>query len=405
MNFIKKFYEAAISENAGGGAEAVAEQNIPQPSMAELMAKHGSKSDETGVAPVDIKEKEEVKPEAETAVKVEEAKKEEPKPEPIIEAKEDPKVEEKAPVVQETPKVQTLQEVLKNEQPETIFKELGFNEQTATFLSELKEADPKILGIVQAWKEGKLGDYVKELSTDYQKMSPEELMRHQLRQEYPKASEKQLNILYKSEVVEKYKLDPDVYSEEEVEEGRELLAVKADKYRDSFSENQQKYLLPDKPAPKEVVPDNTAELQRQQIEAYVKEVKDNQYTKDIVSNKSIKIGDGEEAFNLKVEPDDIVDFWVNPNKIAGAMEGFVKGEDGKPIQIDKTKHQLAVAAFAIDPKGFFKNYASHMKSLGAKAVIDPLDNASKPDGATTAKSDSAPKSVAEAMAKSGRRVD
>ena len=73
--------------------------------------------------------------------------------------------------------------------------------------------------------------------------------------------------------------------------------------------------------------------------------------------------------------------------------------DGSP----KTEHQLAVAAFALDSKKFLSEYAKHLKSVGAKEVIDPIENASKPDGSTSSKSDAEPKTMAEAMARGGRR--
>ncbi|MCL5460378.1 hypothetical protein M3M33_17200, partial [Loigolactobacillus coryniformis] len=78
--------------------------------------------------------------------------------------------------------------------------------------------------------------------------------------------------IYKEEIINRYKLDPDTYTDDEIENGKLLLEAKADKYRDDFQAKQEKFLLPKPPQPKEEVkPDNTAELQRQQIEAYRKE--------------------------------------------------------------------------------------------------------------------------------------
>ena len=39
-------------------------------------------------------------------------------------------------------------------------------------------------------------------------------------------------------------IDPEKYSEAEVERGKMLLEAKADRYRDEFKANQDKYLLP-----------------------------------------------------------------------------------------------------------------------------------------------------------------
>ena len=72
----------------------------------------------------------------------------------------------------------------------------------------------------------------------------------------------------------------DSVDEDEVAEGKELLAAKADKYRDSFIANQDKYLMPNPPEKKaEVVPDNTAEQKaKENIEAYVKNLTEDSYT-------------------------------------------------------------------------------------------------------------------------------
>lgn len=75
--------------------------------------------------------------------------------------------------------------------------------------------------------------------------------------------------------------------------------------------------------------------------------------------------------------------------------------DGTP----KTEHQLAVAAFAQDSKKFLSEYAKHLKAIGAKEVIDPIDNASEPNKSKASKSEALPNSAAANLAKSGRRND
>lgn len=401
---IRKFYNADVAD--AGGEASVVEQPV---NMAAILAQHGSKSDETGrlPEPIEIKgtkeeAKTEVTPEAATAKeepKVE-AKAEEPKTEPVAEVK----VEEKAPIVQEPQKQLTLDEVLKNNQPDTILKALGFDDQKASFVSDLKDADPKLVAIMQAYKDGTLGDYVKELSTDYQKMSAEDVMRHQLRREYPKASEKALDALYKQEVIERFKLNPEDYSEAEVEEGKLLLEAKAERYRDEFSANQEKYLLPKAPEPKKDEPTvNVEEIQKQQIEAYRRELSETPYTKNIIANKSITVGEGTEAFNYPVDPNSLIDVLADAGKWVEAMYEKQTGADGKEHFTPKIEHQLLVAAFAQDSKKFLTEYAKHLKSLGAKEVIEPIENASAPEKSTPAKSEPAPANPAAAMAKHGVR--
>lgn len=403
MNGIRKFYNAETAEVAGGVASTEAAPTEGM-SLAAAMAKHGRKTDENSMAakPIDISERRtEVKTDPTPAAT---AKVDEPEKAPVPEVPKTPEVEspkaDTAPIVPEAPKVQTLEEVLKNQQPDTIFKALGFDDNKANFVKELQEADPKLVGIMQAYKSGTLGEYVRELSTDYQKMSAEEVMRHQLRREYPKASDKALEALYEAEIVEKYKLDPDKYDEPEVEKGKLLLEAKAERYRDEFTANQEKFLLPKAPEPKkEVQPDNTADIQRQQIEAYRRELSETPYTKDIIANKTITIGEGAEAFKYPVDPNSLIDVLTDGQKWVDVM--YRKEGDQ---YIPNVEHQMMVAAFAQDSKKFLNEYAKHLKSIGAKEVIEPIENASKPEGTTPSKSEVPATSLAAAMAKSGRRV-
>lgn len=399
--FIRKFYDAEVTD-AGGGTETA---EVTTLSPAEAMAKFGSKSDENRVvAPVDINEKKEVeKPVEETTVAkaVETPIAEKPTSETSQEKQEVPvveqKVEEKQPIVAEPQKVQSLEEVLKTNQPEQIFKALGFDDEKAALVSELKDIDPKMVGIIQAYKNGTLGDYVKELSTDYSKMTAEEVMRHQLRQEYPKATPKQLEALYKAEVVERYKIDPDMYSDEEVEYGKELLDVKADKYRDTLIANQEKFLLPKPPEPKaEQVADNTAELKaKENVENYVRTLKEDPYTKNIIADKKFTLGEGKEKFSFPVDAEELIDVLSNGEKWAETMF-----DDKGAI---KTEHQLLIATVAKYGKNFLDAYALHFKGLGGKEVIEPINNAKPPENSTSSKSDPLPTSAAALMAKQGVR--
>lgn len=222
----RKFY------NADAG-EAVASEMVAT-STAEALARFGKKSDENvaDLPPVQIKGNE-VETKEETTPPDAKSEEVSTNENPISETTQktevkvdEPKVEEKAPIVQEQPKAATLDEVLKNNQLDTVLNALGFDDEKADFVSKLKDADPKLVAIMQAYENGTLGDYVKELSTDYTKMSAEDVMRHQLRLEYPKASERALEAIYKEEIINRYKLDPDTYTDDEIENGKLLLEAK-----------------------------------------------------------------------------------------------------------------------------------------------------------------------------------
>ena len=313
---------------------------------------------------------------------------------------EEPKKVETQPIVAEPQKVQSLEEVLKNNQPDTILKALGFDDKKVAFIQEIGDIDDKVVGIIQAWKNGQLGDYINALGTDYSKMSDVDVMRNQLRREYPKVSDAAFEALFEDEVLDKYKLDSETYSEAEVAKGKLLLEAKAARYRDELMTNQEKFLMPQPPQPKAAPqPDNTAEVQaKQRVEAYRKELSEDPFTKDIIANKKITLGEGDEKFSYPVEADSLIDILTDGGKWA---ENMWDATTNKP----KIEHQLAVAAFAQDSKKFLAEYAKHLKAIGAKEVIAPIDNASEPEKSTASKSEAAPVTAAGNLAKHGKRND
>jgi len=162
--------------------------------------------------------------------------------------------------------------------------------------------------------------------------------------------------------------------------------------------------MPKAPEPKqEVQQDNTADIQRQQLEAYRRELSETPYTKDIIANKSITVGEGAEAFKYPVDANSLIDVLTDGAKWVETMYERGVGADGKETFTPKTEHQLLTAAFAQDSKKFLSEYAKHLKSIGAKEVIEPIENASQPEKSTPSKSDPLPTSAAAAMAKSGIR--
>lgn len=401
MNFIKKFYDAAISEPA----EKVEEQApTEKPSIASLMATQGVRNNtsEMVATPIEIKEVEEKpKEEKEAApvatttepIKTEEGKSETPKAE--VEQTKVPEPQK----VEEPAKVQTWQEVLKNQQPETVLKELlGVDDKVVNFFKELKDADPKLVGILQAHKEGKLNEYVKELNTDYSKMEAEEVMRHQLRLDYPKATEKQLEVLFKKDVIEQYNLDS--LDEDEAEEGKLLLEAKADKFRDNLIKNQEQYFV-DKyvaPQPKDTVDTDKAAM----VENITKYFNEDTYTKSVVADNALTLGEGEDKFVFPINGKEVSDLVINGDVDGSLMFDISKDSNGQDVYKPKSQHQILVATVQKYGMNFLNEYAKHYKSLGGKAAIEPIDNA-KPKGESSQSSSDkpAPKTAAEAMARMG----
>jgi len=285
------------------------------------------------------------------------------------------------------------------EQPDEVLKALGFDEKAISFIKELKDVDPKMVGFLNNWKEkGNVTDYLNELSKDYTQMPAEDVMRHQLRVDYPKASEAQLDVLYKKEVVEKYNLNS--YDEDEAGEGKLLLDAKADRYRDELAKSQQERLLP-------IAPDRSAAAQEEEqrlaefSKSIVKEFNENPYTKEVLAKNAITIGEGNDKFSFPIDSKAISDLVLNGDTTGELMFDKVN-KDGQEVFLPKAQHQLLVATVNKYGEKFITELAKHYKSLGSKAAIDPIENARPTETRMPSTSNEEPKTVAGAMAKFGR---
>ncbi|MDB5282687.1 MAG: hypothetical protein JWO06_1762 [Bacteroidota bacterium] len=399
MQFIRKFYDAGKAET---GTEAATE--TAPPSLASLMATGGKKTENSPIVytkePTEnetknIENQEKSKDEtkiAETATSETETGKPEQQKQPE-KAKEAPK-----PIVEEQLKQPTLQEVLKTVQPKAVFKAMGMDDDTVAIFEELSGYEQKqyFAALLKNIKEGKGNEYLREWNTDYAKMPAEEVMRHQLQRDYPKASAKQLDALFKKEIVEKYNLNSD--DADELEEGNLLLGAIADKYRDDFVNNQKTFLTPKAPEPKaEVVDDEPAK----RFEAYKLSIDNDPLTKEIESTGKITIGEGENAFKLPVKISSLKDILYNSDIWATKFFDVTENADGTKNYAPNIKKQMLVAAILDDDNSLLKGLENHYKSIGGKAAIDPLENAKPKDGDNYARSQKQPQTLAEAMAKSG----
>lgn len=389
----RKFFDINAPES--GTASAA-------PSLASLMATQGvfNTTENPVAAPINTTENtdppapaSEANPATGTAPTAETGQTETPKPTEV--KKEEPQKEE--------PKTVNWQEVLKSQQPDTILKELGFDEKTVNFLKGKKGLDEKMLNFLTHWEtnNGDVTKYLQELSTDYTKMPATEVMRHQLRKEYPKATEKQIDALYKKQVLDNYKIDPNLYTEEEVAEGQLLLDAVADKHREQFVSEQQQFLIP-QPSPKEEGPDLELQEAKQLYDSYQQTFNNHSAVKDLLSNKILSIGEGDEKYNFQVPfADEVV------NNILDTMATYISvgrltKENIAQLPPDFIENEILTRAFSKNPKAFLTAMADHYKTIGGKKAIEPIENAKPPVSGEPAKAEATNLSPAQAMAKGGR---
>jgi hypothetical protein len=377
---IRKFYEADQAE--GGSQEPV--------SIAAMMAKEGTMSHSDNVQMPSVGRTEEPKAAEPTPVETTNV-------DNVAQGESEPPIQANVGAYE----LPQWQEVLRQQQPEAILKELGFDDSAVGFLKELKDVDPKMVEFFNIWKSDKdnLKYYLEEITTDYEQMSSEDVMRRQLREEYPKATERQLDVLFRKEIVERYNLDS--MDDDLVEEGKLLLDAKAESYREKLIQQQEQLQLPDY-----VNSASESEMRAQQeFENYKQNLISNQLTQELMQNKRLTIGEGDEKFSYNLtNPNNIVNNLFDSNAWANKLFDIQKDSQGNEVFVPNVEKQLLVSAILEDHKGFLKEMAKYYKSLGGKATIDSLENASPTGGAAPSKPASEPKTPAEWMARSGRLV-
>ncbi len=396
-NQISKFFNIDAPVSVGGS------------DIASLMARHGTvNNDSVGISePINVtptEKQDEPAPATEpvpAATATSSSPAEPAKSEPP--ATTEPELATTPQIAAEPPKVPSLQEVLKNQQPDTVLKELGYDDNLVKFLSGLKDVDPKVVNFLNLWKEGKdLTGYLKEWTTDYGKMSAEDVMRHQLQKDYPTASPQQLEALYKREVIKAYSLDSD--DDSEAQEGKLLLDAKADRYRETLIQGQKDFLFPKAPEPKAPVQDLAAQEATEVFEAIEQRISSHTAISNLYKDQAVFVGEGDDKFKFPVtDAKDIVGGLLDVLSTFVSAGKINKDSLGR-LNDDYIQDQLLIGAFSRNPKQFLSEYAKHFKSIGGKSAIEPIENASKPDNSSASPAEAAPKSPAEAMARGGRLV-
>jgi hypothetical protein len=233
--------------------------------------------------------------------------------------------------------------------------------------AEYKFKDDFIKGVVDFYeKTGDISAYLQAKLTDFNQMSDEEIMRRSLKEQYPDVSEKAFERLYQQQVGDKYKLDADMYDEDDVLLGRELLKGEADKARQKYMDWQKNFSAPE-PKSENTQPDTSV---ADAIQKFNETVKSDANTKSLLENKRIVVGGGESEFNYEVpEVESLLEMTLDNDKF---FSQFALGE-GK---VDLNKW-YKMAAYSKNPELFEKSLINHGKALGRQEVTKEIKNPSQ----------------------------
>lgn len=298
-----------------------------------------------------------------------------PEPTPDIEvSNETPPAETKTETPQaektETPKVETFDFKAKTDGKFESFDDL-WNDYQSAINKEPEQPkslkDEYIQGLVDYYeKTGDIKPYVDAMSKNYDEMSAEQILRENMRENYPKLSDAQFEKLFQKEITNKYNINSDEFEEEEVELGRALLENDAEKIRNDFKERQAKFAAPEA---------QPQEDPQKAYEEWKSVVSDNDYVKSFSKEPKFTIKYDDREFNLDVkDAADVIDAAYNDQKI---FSNFVEGE-GKNSKVNFEKF-LKTYHYAKDPVAFEKKLIEFGRTLGQNKVLDDLQNPTKVD--------------------------
>jgi hypothetical protein len=231
--------------------------------------------------------------------------------------------------------------------------------------TEYKWKDDFIKGVVEFYeKTGDITPYLAAKTVDFTKMSDEDILRRSLREQYAELSDKAFDKLYKQQVIEKFKLDPDEYTEDEHDLGKELLKIEANKARQTYMDWQKNFSAPTPVA--DTAGDEEAAKMMQQFE---QNVKSSQSTQRLMSDKKISIKTSDGDFNFELQsPDVIVDMTLDNDKFFSQF-----ANQSGDIDYDRW---YKTAAYSQNPEMFEKALINYGKTLGRLEVTKDIKNPS-----------------------------
>lgn len=248
-------------------------------------------------------------------------------------------------------------------------------------------------------KEGDMSPYLEAKSVDFSKMSDEQIMMYDLQKQHKELTTDELNLLFEDAVLDKYKLDPEVYdvTANTTKAAQLRLKLDAKEKRDKFIESQKAFKAPERSGKSEMdkLNDEHEAWQAEQTKKhneFVEFVNKDDNSKNLIQNKKVVLGEGDEAFNFEVaDPQAIV-----KSAYTNDFLNSFKDKEGK-ARLDEWNR---VVNYAYNRKAVEKALIDHGKTLGKVEAFKEKTNAIEHEStATGGKENLTP---AQALAKQGR---
>lgn len=232
--------------------------------------------------------------------------------------------------------------------------------------AEVKEAKPELteaeLEILNAFRQDKLTELITTKAANYDALTVEDLIRYDLKKQYPKANDKQLEVLLNAKLKDDYKQGE--YDEATIEIGRIKLEQDAENIRDGLKAKQAEYKVPAyEPTP---VVDNSQEIEAQ-IQQFTQYLDSNPDLKQFEASKIVRLGAGDTAMNYEVDKSlDVKQMTLDTNKF------FTQFYDSKG-NLDVNKW-IKVLNYAQNAEMVENALINHGKTFGRKEEFEGLRN-------------------------------
>lgn len=332
--------------------------------------------------------------------------------EPVVEP--EPNVQPEQPVVQPVPEIPQVIEQTKEAPPiepdwrelvqkqdrKEVYKFLDIDEKSLAISQELADDEFVAKLLTYRRENGNLTPFIEAATKDWNNVSHLELLRDDLKRQYPNLSNDKFEKLAKAEIDKRFILEEGA-DEEEVELANIRLETEAEKVRQKRKEEQKLFLDSVKPV------DRTQAQQQAEQERILAEQKEFEKFKNLVdfnpsniklqSEKKIVLGEKENSFNYTVNPESIKEKTFDTNKFYNLFWGNQNGT--QTFDADRWNR---VVAYAENPQTFEAALINHGISLGQKEIVDkelvnvpPKHNQQQPVSAKT---------LAKAFAEEGQPI-
>ena len=285
------------------------------------------------------------------------------------------KAEEKKEVIEEKIEQAVIEEVkpvtpdwkefVKNpEYRKEVHSLLEIDEDALKLSKELAQ-DEFVKKLVTYRKEnGNVTPFIEAATKDYDKFSHLELLRDDLKKQYPNLSSEKFAILAKNKIDKRFILGEEA-DPEEVELASIDLEVEGERVRQLRKTEQQQFLDSVKPSQREdALPKDLLEkmeADRKEQADFQASVESSPITARLFAEKKVVFGEKENSFNYTVDPATIKEQTLNQNKF---YANFWDGENFNQQKWNK------VVAYANNMAAIEEAFVNHGRSLGTKQVVE-----------------------------------